>query len=158
MTTWVTAAAVLRQQTVLRSHLKRRPHGLLLRRYWDFGCKFLDSFRKLTTWVTAAAVLRPNSGLLIIFDKDHMGYCCGGIETFSCIQLIFKKSDHMGYCCGGIETRPAWCGHQQFWPHGLLLRRYWDTDLFLFLYPIDLTTWVTAAAVLRLNLILYVIW
>ena len=56
-----------------------------------------------------------------------MGYCCGGIETPPTTLRAIQKKDHMGYCCGGIET--------------LILLR---------LVPKRTTTWVTAAAVLRL--------
>ena len=57
-----------------------------------------------------------------------MGYCCGGIETKILFVIIFLFFfDHMGYCCGGIETVIA-----------------------AFTVPFIVTTWVTAAAVLRL--------
>ena len=35
----------------------------------------------MTTWVTAAAVLRRYCSQSVNEVDDHMGYCCGGIET-----------------------------------------------------------------------------
>ena len=82
-----------------------------------------------------------------------MGYCCGGIETFSRPDSWTALPDHMGYCCGGIETNKVVSMETPIpmRPHGLLLRRYWDAINPKFHSLVLLTTWVTAAAVLRLS-------